>query len=164
MQMFIPLSCCTYHLTSDSVSPSQNKFPLFLEAHLSQSWSLLSHQDNASKQLLSLPVSLSRCSRSGAVALFSSGWSVSCQLPFQLSSVRLAGPVEVTVTKRCSQSDWVFCLWMCSDVCLGLCVSVGDVQPPGHNPSTVIKEKLLWKCLKGLNPAWNFCCSLRHCC
>lgn len=50
MQMFIPLS------QPQTVSPSQNKFLLFLETHLSLSLSLLRHEDFASEQVFSVSV------------------------------------------------------------------------------------------------------------
>lgn len=139
MQMFIPLSCCTNHLTADLVSPSQNKFPLFLETHLSQSLSSLHHQDNASKQDLSLPVSLSRCRCSvRCCRTFCSWWSLCCQLPCQLISVRLAGLIKPRVTKRCSQTDSAAC--RCAQMSVSACVILSDAQRTVHDSSCLSRR------------------------
>lgn len=82
-----PLSCRTAHPPPpppSPASPPQNKFPLFLEGHLSRSSGLLCHQDRASKPSPSLPVSLPRCSGSARCHhTLSSRRSLSCQLPCQ---------------------------------------------------------------------------------
>lgn len=66
------------------VSPSQNKFLLFLEGHLSQSSGLLRHQGRASKRGSSLPVSLPRWSCSARChCTYSPRLSLRRQLPCQ---------------------------------------------------------------------------------